>query len=77
MTNWRIHDLRRTGASYLAKLKTAPYIIEKILDHVSGEISGVAAIYNRYGYDEEKRRALAHLGAVYSEYCIGRDRGSY
>ncbi len=50
MPHWTLHDLRRTVASGLAKLKTPPHIIEKTLNHSSGQISGVAAIYNRYEY---------------------------
>jgi integrase len=55
---WRLHDLRRTVASGMARLGVAPHVIEKVLNHVSGEISGVAAVYNRHGYDAEKREAL-------------------
>ena len=56
--NWRLHDLRRTAASGMARLGVAPHVVEKILNHSSGIISGVAAVYNRYGYDTEKREAL-------------------
>ncbi len=56
--HWRIHDLRRTTASHLARLGTTPHVVEKILNHSSGVISGVAAIYNRYEYNEEKKEAL-------------------
>lgn len=63
--NWRIHDLRRTAASGMARLGTPPHVIEKILNHSSGVISGVAAIYNRHQYSAEKATALdawsAHL----------------
>jgi integrase len=55
---WRLHDLRRTVASGMARLGVAPHVIEKVLNHVSGEISGVAAVYNRHGYNTEKREAL-------------------
>jgi integrase len=55
---WRLHDLRRTAASGMARLGVAPHVIEKVLNHVSGQISGVAAVYNRHGYNEEKREAL-------------------
>ena len=30
----------------------------ELLNHGSGAISGVAAVYNRYAYNEEKRAAL-------------------
>lgn len=56
--NWHIHDMRRTAASGMARLGIQPYVVEKILNHVTGQISGVAATYNRYGYDQEKRDAL-------------------
>lgn len=56
--DWILHDLRRTVASGMARLKVAPHVVEKILNHVSGTFSGVAGVYNRYGYDDEKREAL-------------------
>jgi len=34
------------------------HVIEAVLNHRSGAISGVAAIYNRHSYLPEKRRAL-------------------
>lgn len=55
---WRVHDLRRTAASGMARLGVALHVIEKALGHEGGTISGVAAIYNRHGYDREKRAAL-------------------
>jgi len=42
----------------LAREGVAPHVIERILDHQNGEISGVAAIYNRFGYLSEMRDAL-------------------
>lgn len=60
---WRLHDLRRTAASGMARNRVAPHVIERVLNHVSGTISGVAAVYNRYGYDAESREALMQWGA--------------
>jgi integrase len=57
-TGWRLHDLRRTAASGMARAGVAPHVVEKVLNHISGTISGVAAVYNRYGYETEKRAAL-------------------
>jgi integrase len=71
ISDWWTHDLRRTAASGMARIGIAPHIIEKVLNHISGEISGVAAVYNRHGYQTEKRDALerwaAHLKAVVSQ----------
>ena len=54
-----LHDLRRTAASHMAKLGIAPYVVDRILAHSSGTIRGVAAVYNRFEYQDERRAALA------------------
>jgi integrase len=55
---WTLHDLRRTFATSLAALGTPIHVTEKLLNHVSGQISGVAAIYNRHAYLDEMRQAI-------------------
>jgi integrase len=56
--SWRLHDLRRTAASGMARMGVPVHVIEAVLNHRSGAISGVAAIYNRHSYLPEKRHAL-------------------
>jgi integrase len=56
--HWTLHDLRRTAASGMAGLGIAPHVVEAALNHKSGSIKGVAAVYNRYNYSVEKRTAL-------------------
>ena len=34
------------------------HVVEKLLNHASGTISGVAAIYNRFHYADEMRDAI-------------------
>jgi len=58
MAPWTFHDLRRTVASGMARLGVAVHVTEAVLNHKSGSIKGVAAIYNRYDYATEKRSAL-------------------
>ena len=58
MIGWVIHDLRRTVASGMASLDISPHVIEAVLNHTSGVISGVAAVYNRHDYAGQKRKAL-------------------
>lgn len=69
-SDWRFHDLRRTAASGMARLGIAPHVVEKVLNHISGTISGVAAVYNRYGYDAEKREALEAWGKCLEEMMM-------
>lgn len=52
------HDLRRTFATTLASLAVPVHIIERLLNHTSGSISGVAAVYNRFSYQNQIREAL-------------------
>jgi integrase len=58
MEDFTSHDLRRTAATRMAGLGILPHVVEAILNHASGTISGVAAIYNRHNYAPEKKRAL-------------------
>ncbi len=53
-----IHDLRRTAASGMASLSIGPHVVDRILNHVSGTIRGVAAVYNRHAYAPERVSAL-------------------
>jgi integrase len=55
---WRLHDLRRTAATEMARLGIAQHVVEKLLNHRSGSIRGVAAVYNRHSYLDERRYAL-------------------
>jgi integrase len=65
---WRLHDLRRTASTGMARLGHPIHVVEAVLNHAAGTVSGVAAIYNRYQYLNEKRAALeawaAHLEVV-------------
>jgi integrase len=57
---WTLHDLRRTVATWLSEHGEEPHVVEALLNHVSGKAkAGVAGIYNRASYREQKRAALA------------------
>lgn len=55
---YTLHDLRRTFSSNMARLGTPIHVTEKLLNHISGTVSGVAAVYNRYSYLDEMRLAV-------------------
>jgi integrase len=65
---WRLHDLRRTAVSGMARLGVAPHVADKILNHTAGTISGVAAVYQRHEFMAERKQALdawaEHVGLV-------------
>jgi len=59
VTDWRLHDIRRSVVTKLGDIGVAPHIIEQILNHQSGHRAGVAGVYNRSSYEREVRAALA------------------
>ncbi len=55
----------------MADLGVQPHIVEAVLNHVSGHKAGVAGIYNRATYSEEKKAALTawanHISVTLSD----------
>jgi integrase len=62
VSGWRLHDLRRTVVSGMARLGVPPHVADKILNHQSGTISGVAAVYQRHDFLAERSQALERWG---------------
>jgi len=65
---WRTHDIRRTVATGLQRLGVRFEVTEAVLNHVSGAKSGIAGVYQRHNWKDEKRTALSawatHLGRI-------------
>jgi integrase len=55
---WRLHDLRRTARSLLARAGIPDHVAERTIGH---RLQGVEAIYNRHPYFQEKTDALQKL----------------
>jgi integrase len=73
VSNWRLHDLRRTCATGMAALKIQPHIVEACLNHVSGFRASVAGTYNVHEYADEKKDALRRW-AKHVEGVVGGQR---
>lgn len=56
--HWQLHDIRRTVATGLQRLGVSWEVNEAVLNHLSGARSGVAGIYQRHRWEDEKRVAL-------------------
>lgn len=63
VSEWRLHDLRRTCVSGMARLGVPPHVADKVLNHQGGTISGVAAVYQRHEFLAERKDALERWGA--------------
>ena len=67
-----LHDLRRTAATGMAGLGFPPHVVEAVLNHRSGTRRGVAGVYNRFSYADEKRAALESWARQVVELVEGR-----
>ena len=61
MPHWTLHDLRRTARSLMSRAGVRPDIAERVLGHA---IAGVAGVYDRHSYADEKRAALEKLAGL-------------
>ena len=71
---WRLHDIRRTVTSGMAQLGIQPHIADKILNHQSGTISGVTAVYQRHKFLKERKTALNAWGNYVQSLLDKTDR---
>jgi integrase len=59
--NWRVHGLRRTARSLMARAGVQAEIAERVLGHAQGEL---IEIYDRHDYAVEMATALEKLAAL-------------
>lgn len=64
-----MHDLRRTAASLMTGMGVPRLVVSKILNHVE---QGVTRVYDRHGYDGEKRAALEKWATRLEQILTGK-----
>lgn len=62
LERWTLHDIRRSGTTALQALGFPVEVTEAVINHRSGEVSGIRAVYNLWAYEPEKRAALTAWG---------------
>lgn len=69
---WTLHDLRRSFATHATeRLGFSPVVIDKVLNHQSGAVRGVAAVYQRGAHLKERKDVLTQWG----EFVSGLQNG--
>ena len=58
VSDWTLHDLRRTVVSNMARLGVRIEVADKILNHVSGKLGGIVGVYQKYEFAPERKAAL-------------------
>lgn len=71
---WVLHDFRRCGVTWLAGAGFAPHVCDRLLNHISGTISGVAAVYQRNEFLPERKAALDAWAAHVLDVAEGKAR---
>jgi integrase len=71
---WRTHDLRRTFATGMQRLGVRFEVTEAVLNHVSGARAGVAGVYQRHDWKQEKRDALDAWARHVEQVVAGSDK---
>lgn len=66
VSDFTIHDLRRTFATNMQRLGVRLEVTEKLLNHVSGTQSGITGVYQRHHWLPEMLDAVAK----YNEFLI-------
>jgi integrase len=68
LADWRLHDLRRTVASGLARLGYRTEVIKRVLGHVAKATDVTSVVYNWHNHDDEAMEAVqkwaAHLARL-------------
>lgn len=72
VTDWRLHDFRRTGVSALAAMGFDSIVADKVLAHQPGKLSAVARVYQRHDFAAERASALQAWAAHVQQCAEGR-----
>lgn len=70
---WTPHDLRRTAATMIASAGAGRVVVGKILNHAE---SSITAVYDRSGYDREKKSALDAWGRKLDAIVKGKKQAA-
>ena len=69
---WRIHDLRRTAVTGMARAGADLAVIERAVNHVSGSFGGIVGVYQKHKFADEVRIALEAWANLLVEIVEGR-----
>lgn len=71
--DWRLHDIRRTGVSALAKMGFNPVVADLLLAHKPSSLSTVAQVYQRHDHAAERAAALKAWAEHVARCAAGKD----
>jgi integrase len=72
VTEWRIHDLRRTAVTGMARAGADLHVIERVVNHTSGSFGGIVGVYQKFKFEEEVKAALEAWANLLTAIVEGR-----
>jgi integrase len=73
---WRLHDLRRTAVTGMARAGADIAVIERAVNHISGSFGGIVGVYQKHKYEDEVRLALQAWERLLLSIVSGDERGN-
>ncbi|RUS67795.1 Prophage integrase IntA [Saezia sanguinis] len=70
---WTPHDMRRTGATNMQKLKIEAHVIDRCQNHVTDSGNKIRKVYQLYDFADEKKEAWEKWGARLEEILCSPD----
>ena len=64
IADWRFHDFRRAGVTALAGMGFPPHVCDRLLNHITGAIQGVTAVYQRGRVPCRAQSSVGGMGEV-------------
>ena len=72
VSDWRLHDLRRTAVTGMARAGADLHVIERAVNHVSGSFGGIVGVYQQHRFADEVRAALEAWANLLTSIVEGR-----
>ena len=72
VADWRVHDLRRTAITNMARAGVDLHVVEKVVNHVSGSFGGIVGVYQKHKFADEVKAALEAWANLLTSIVEGR-----
>jgi len=72
VSEWRLHDLRRTAATAMSEMGYSIQVVERVLNHRGMSRSGVVGIYQRSELLAERKAAIEAWGSRVAEIIANK-----
>jgi integrase len=73
MAPWRIHDLRHTAISGMARAGADLHVVERAVNHISGSFGGIVGTYQHHKFSDQVKAALEAWANLVTSIVEGRD----